>query len=138
MKKQKEALKMIADDFVDGTRFGYEEGVNVEVPGQLFYSLMRLVGNYANEEVKWMYKINPNSLAETAKEDNVVNVISNDGVLLFNILGDLETLHLQNIKAGKTSPIEEIQEKIQAKINDVLKQSKEETVVEHKKNNKKK
>ena len=137
MKKEKEQ-KVVGTDFVDGTKFGYGEGVNVEVPGQLFYSLMRLVGNYANEEVKWMYKINPNSLAETAKEDNVVNVISNDGVLLFNILGDLETLHLQNIKAGKTSPIEEIQEKIQAKINDVLKQSKEETVVEHKKNNKKK
>ena len=137
MKKEKEQ-EIVGTDFVDGTRFGYDENVNVELPGQLFYALMRIIGSLANEEVKWMYQIKPESLTATAQQDNVVNVISNEGVTYFNILGELETLHLQNIKAGKTSPIEEIQEKIQAKINDVLKQSKEETVVEHKKNNKKK
>lgn len=137
MKKEKEQ-EIVGTDFVDGTRFGYDENVNVELPGQLFYALMRIIGSLANEEVKWMYQIKPESLAATAQQDNVVNVISNEGVTYFNILGELETLHLQNIKAGKTLPIEEIQEKIQAKINDVLKQSKEETVVEHKKNNKKK
>ena len=137
MKKEKEQ-EIVGTDFVDGTRFGYDENVNVELPGQLFYALMRIIGSLANEEVKWMYQIKPESLTATAQQDNVVNVISNEGVTYFNILGELETLHLQNIKAGKTLPIEEIQEKIQAKINDVLKQSKEETVVEHKKNNKKK
>ena len=121
MKKQKEALKMIADDFVDGTRFGYDDSVNVEIPGQLFYAIMRIIGTLANEEVKWMYQINPMSLAETAKQDNVVNVISNEGITYFNILGELETIHLNYIKEGKTIPIEELQEKIQSKINEVLK-----------------
>ena len=82
---------------------------------------MRIIGTLANEEVKWMYQINPMSLAETAKQDNVVNVISNEGITYFNILGELETIHLNYIKEGKTIPIEELQEKIQSKINEVLK-----------------
>ena len=136
MKKEK-GQSVVETDFLDVTKFAYDDGVNVELPGQLFYSIMRLIGNYANEEVKWMYEINPNSLAETAKQENVVNVISNDGVLLFNILGDLETLHLANVKAGKTIPVEELQEKIQSKINETLKQT-DEKVGEVKKNPKKK
>ena len=84
---------------------------------------MRIVGTLANDEVKWMYQINPMSLAETAKQDNVVNVISNEGVTYFNILGELESIHLQNIKSGITISIEELQEKIQSKINSVLKEA---------------
>lgn len=122
-KKEKTPLKMIPEDFIDTTKFGYDEDVNVTVPGQLFYALMRIVGSLANDEVKWMYQINPMSLAETAKQDNIVNVISNEGVTYFNILGELESLHLQNIKAGITIPIEELQEKIQNKINSVLKEA---------------
>ena len=121
MKKEKEPLKMIEDDFVDVSRFSYDDSVNVEIPGQLFYAIMRIIGTLANEEVKWMYQINPMSLAETAKQDNVVNVISNEGITYFNILGELETIHLNYIKEGKTIPIEELQEKIQSKINEVLK-----------------
>lgn len=126
-KEKKEPLKVIAEDFVDVTKFGYDDDVNVEMPGQLFYAIMRIIGTLANEEVKYMYQINPMSLAETAKQDNVVNVISNEGVTYFNILGEMETLHMGNIKAGKTIDIEKLQEKIQGKINDVLKKANDET-----------
>ena len=120
-KEKKENLKIVAEDFLDVTKFSYDDSVNVEIPGQLFYAIMRIIGTLANEEVKWMYQINPMSLAETAKQDNVVNVISNEGITYFNILGELETIHLNYIKEGKTIPIEELQEKIQSKINEVLK-----------------
>lgn len=120
-KEKKENLKIVAEDFLDVTKFSYDDAVNVEIPGQLFYAIMRIIGTLANEEVKWMYQINPMSLAETAKQDNVVNVISNEGITYFNILGELETIHLNYIKEGKTIPIEELQEKIQSKINEVLK-----------------
>ena len=120
MKKRKEEI-VNPTDFVDVTKFSYDDSVNVEIPGQLFYAIMRIIGTLANEEVKWMYQINPMSLAETAKQDNVVNVISNEGITYFNILGELETIHLNYIKEGKTIPIEELQEKIQSKINEVLK-----------------
>lgn len=125
-KEKKEPLKVIAEDFVDVTKFGYDEDVNVEIPGQLFYAIMRIIGTLANEEVKYMYQINPMSLAETAKQDNIVNVISNEGVTYFNILGEMESLHMNNIKLGKTISIEELQEKIQAKINGVLQQANDE------------
>ena len=99
MKKQKET-EINPTDFVDVTKFSYDDSVNVEMPGQLFYAIMRIIGTLANEEVKWMYQINPMSLAETAKQDNVVNVISNEGITYFNILGELETIHLNYIKEG--------------------------------------
>lgn len=125
-KDKKEPMKMIAEDFVDVTKFGYDENVNIEISGQLFFALMRIVGTLANEEVKWMYQIDPMSLAETAKQDNIVNVISNEGVTYFNILGEMESLHMKNIKDGKTLPIEEIQEKIQAKMNEIIKEGNDE------------
>lgn len=123
---KKENLKIVADDFVDVTRFAYDEGVNVEMTGQMFYALMRIVGNLANEEVKWMYQINPLSLAETAKQDNMVNVISNEGVTYFNILGEMEMLHTKNIKDGKTVDVEELQAKMQEKINSIIQKGSEE------------
>lgn len=125
-KDKKEPMKMIAEDFVDVTKFGYDEDVNIEVSGQLFFALMRIIGTLANEEVKWMYQINPMSLSETAKQDNVVNVISNEGVTYFNLLGEMEALHMKNIKDGKTMPIEELQEKIQAKMNEIIKEANDE------------
>lgn len=125
-KEKKEPLKIVADDFVDVTRFAYDEGVNVEMSGQMFYALMRIIGTLANEEVKWMYVIDPVSLSETAKQENVANVISNEGITYFNILGEMEMLHTQNIKAGKTIDVEELQAKIQEKMNGIIKQGAEE------------
>lgn len=128
-KESKAPRTVIAEDFVDVTKFGYDEDVNVEMSGQLFYALMRVIGTLANDEVKWMYQINPMSLAETAQQDNIVNVISNEGVTYFNMLGELESIHMANIKSGKTIPIEELQAKIQEKINSVLKEANDEAEV---------
>ena len=126
MAKKTKDLKIVAEDFVDVTKFAYDEGVNVEMSGQMFYALMRIVGTLANEEVKWMYVIDPMSLSETAKQENVANVISNEGITYFNILGEMEMLHTQNIKAGKTIDVEELQAKIQEKVNDIIKKGAEE------------
>lgn len=125
-KEKKEPMKIIAEDFVDGTKFGYDEDVNVEMSGQLFFALMRVIGTLANEEVKYMFQIDPMSLAETAKQDNIVNVISNEGITYFNLLGEMESLHMKNIKVGKTLPLEEVQEKIQAKMNKIISEANKE------------
>lgn len=130
---KKENLKIVAEDFVDVTKFAYDEGVDVEMSGQMFYALMRIVGTLANEEVKWMYQIDPMSLSETAKQDNVVNVISNEGITYFNILGEMEMLHTKNIKAGKTIDVEELQAKIQDKVNAIIKKGEEEVTEQPKK-----
>ena len=118
MKKEKkvENLQIVPEDFIDVTKFAYSEDVNIEISGQLFFSLMKIMAGLANDEVKHMYKINPISLSATAKEENIVEVISNEGVTYFHMLGEMETIHLQNIKDGKTITVEELQAKIQEKI----------------------
>ena len=126
MAKKTKDLKIVAEDFLDVTKFAYDEGVNVEMSGQMFYALMRIVGTLANEEVKWMYVIDPMSLSETAKQENVANVISNEGITYFNILGEMEALHTKNIKDGKTVDVEELQAKIQEKVNNIISKGNEE------------
>ena len=86
---------------------------------------MKIMAGLANDEVKHMYKINPISLSETAKEENIVEVISNEGVTYFHMLGEMESMHLQNIKDGKTITVEELQAKIQEKINNVIREANE-------------
>lgn len=103
---------------------GYKEGVNVEIPGMLLFSVMKIIGTLADKEVSFGYEINPNSLAETALPDNYKQVISNEGVMYFSVLGELEQVHQSNIAKGVTTPIKELQEEFEKKLSAELEEMK--------------
>ena len=101
---------------IDTTKHAYDFGVNIEIPGTLFLSLLKIMDKLAKEQVSAQYKIDVRSLNHTASPENLMQVISPEGITYFNILGDMEMLHEKNIQEGKTIPQEEFTEKLKKKI----------------------
>lgn len=106
---------------IDTTKWGYDLDTKVEISGPLFLSLLKIMNKLANEQVTTQYKIDPTSLNHTAQQKNLVNVITNEGVTYFHMLGEMEYLHHKNITEGKAIPMEELTAKLQKKVEEEVK-----------------
>lgn len=101
---------------VNITQHGYKEDVTIEIPGMLLFSVIKIIGTLADKEVSFGYEINPKSLAETALPQNYKQYISNEGIMYFSVLGELEKIHQDNIAKGLTTPVEELQKAFEEKL----------------------